>query len=652
MSTEKLIIELDAKTAKLDQALTLIDKKLDQIEKQTEKSDTALSKLGKTGGIVGAAVKTVAVAATAAASAITAIAVASASSNKEMENLARAAKLTKEEFQSLSFATEQYGVNAENISDISKDISDKLGEFATAGTGAFQDFVDVMGLTKAEGKELASQFQDMSSDQVIGELVRRMEDAGASTNQITFALESMGNDLSKLIPLFSNNSAELDKLRGSFDAANASMKITSSQSKDLQELSQGFNLMTKTASNAATSISATLAPVLTDFFEDVISIIPQAEQAIVDFINRFIEVESLNSIEAVNEEFERNTAIMQANQWAQDQLAEKVILTGSAQDAQIRALNEYNEAQARSEELIFKRIQLEEELEKKKLADAKTQDEINKNGSGGVTTGGSGTSGAIDEELENLKNRFKSEEELLADKYEKERGIAAGHKELLLQLENEYIEALMELDITEDERNQERFDAEIANQQDLLSKKLINEEEYLKNVDKLAVKYGKQDVKNTQTVNKQKETSEQVYADAALQIGDQLFEGNKALEAGLVVAKTGAAVMHQLGSGDPYTAFARGAAAAAIGALQLSQTLSATKGGGSISSPSSSSAGSTAGVEEFTGSVEVNETVTQGGSTSSTSSNITITADDTDELSIAFVNVLNRKIKAGELVLG
>jgi len=73
------------------------------------------------------------------------------------------------------------------------------------------------------------------------------------------------------------------------------------------------------------------------------------------------------------------------------------------------------------------------------------------------------------------------------------------------------------------------------------------------------------------------------YSSAANAINNAFLNENKAIKAGLIVADTAAAVMMQLSSGDPYTAFARAAAAAAMGAAQLANALSSSKGGGSVS---------------------------------------------------------------------
>ncbi len=293
MATESLIVELDAKTQKLDAKLKATDDRLKDLEQSTRNADITLAKMAKSAVKVGTALL-------AAASAVSAFVIANAKSVKELELLSRQTKLTVEDFKSLSFATKQYGINADQIADISKDLSDKLGEFSKVGTGAFQDFVDVVGLTKEEGQQLARFFENLSSEQVLGKMVSMMEQSGASANQMTFVMESMGNESSRLIPLFKNQSAELDKLRGQYDKINESMEITEEQQKALTELSTDWDLLTTALGNSATAISATLAPVLNDFINDVIKIVPNATQAIIDLFNTFKSAENINSIDAID----------------------------------------------------------------------------------------------------------------------------------------------------------------------------------------------------------------------------------------------------------------------------------------------------------------------------------------------------------------
>ena len=226
--------------------------------------------------------------------------VSSAKANRELSLLASQAKMATSEFRGLAFATEQYGISGEQIADISKDISDKVGEFATAGTGAFQDYADAMGLTKSQAVAVAQSFDGLSSEQVIGKVVEGLESVNATSNTTTFVLESLGNDLSKLTPLFSDNSKELERIRERFDAVNKSMAITASQSGDLNSVAESFGMMATSFGNASTAISASLAPQFDSFFNAVIDIVPKATNTIIDFINSFQDASAIKSITSLN----------------------------------------------------------------------------------------------------------------------------------------------------------------------------------------------------------------------------------------------------------------------------------------------------------------------------------------------------------------
>ena len=323
MSTQSLVVELDAKTQKLDAALKSTDQKLAKLERQTKKNDNSFKKFGATTLKSSKYLLNYATAASAAAAAVTAIAVASAKSYRSQELYARQLGKSVDEMNALTFATSQYGVSAEKMGDISKDLSDRFGEFSTAGTGAFQDLLDVMGLTKQEGIALSGELGEMSGDEALGAVVDMMEKAGKSTEQMVFVMESLAGDASLLIPVFANQSAELNKLSSAYKAANDQMKITGGQADDLRELATSFDLMKNTAGNAAISISATLAPTLTKFFQDTITLIPQAEQAIVEFLNRFIEVENKNTLDGVELSIKANTSELEEAEKELDEMQKR-----------------------------------------------------------------------------------------------------------------------------------------------------------------------------------------------------------------------------------------------------------------------------------------------------------------------------------------
>jgi hypothetical protein len=203
----------------------------------------------------------------AATVAFTAFAAAIGTSAKELEVMARQAGVTIEQFQAIQFATEKYTVTGEQFADITKDMSDKLGEFASVGTGPFQDYVDVMKLTSEQGAILADQLQHLAGPQAIQFLVSEMQKAEISGAQMTFVLESMGNDLSKLIPLFSDNGAELDKLTKKFEQLSGG--IDADTFREYKELSGNMGLAT---TSFKTFLAEALSPLIPAFNDASISI--------------------------------------------------------------------------------------------------------------------------------------------------------------------------------------------------------------------------------------------------------------------------------------------------------------------------------------------------------------------------------------------
>lgn len=276
-------------------------------EKDVKNLDTKMKGLGRTAD---GAVKTltkltkvaaaVAVAITAAATATAAMIKSSADARRETEQLARLVKVSADEFNALAFATKQYGVSAEQIADISKDIADRVGEFTAAGTGTFQDYVDVLNLTKEAAKEAAKEFQFMSGPEVIQKMVNEMEAANITGAQMTFVLESMGNDLSKLQPLFANNGEEIKRLTGGFDALNSELSITVQQADDLKLVSQNFDLMAGSAQASSLAISAALAPALNELFDSIINAAPTATQLILDLLGSITSAENIKNIKQLD----------------------------------------------------------------------------------------------------------------------------------------------------------------------------------------------------------------------------------------------------------------------------------------------------------------------------------------------------------------
>ena len=266
MASEKLIIELDAKTSKLDSKLKNTENRMDRLDDSTKRVDHSLSKIGK------AAVASAAI----AGAAIASLSIASARWARELEVASVRAGETVERMQALAFASNTVGISIEKLGDISKDTNEKIGEFMATGGGGFVDFIDVMRIGKAEARELAAEFQTMSGPAVLQEMVRQMEAAGISSNQMSFALEGVASDATDLIPLLRDNAKGLNDLTEEFVALGA--VLTQEEIDKIKKVGEEFNKLGQTFSSEGRQLVA-------EYSNEIITLIEWLSAAGTTFIN-------------------------------------------------------------------------------------------------------------------------------------------------------------------------------------------------------------------------------------------------------------------------------------------------------------------------------------------------------------------------------
>jgi hypothetical protein len=132
-----------------------------------------------------------------------------AKQTKEMSNLANAAGLDTGSLQAYAFATETVGINAEKLADISKDVFDKIGDYAATGGGEMKDFFENIG--NAAGLT-AEKLLKMSGPEALGAMKNAMDAANISAKQQVFYMEGIANDASYLIPLLAENGKQMKQL--------------------------------------------------------------------------------------------------------------------------------------------------------------------------------------------------------------------------------------------------------------------------------------------------------------------------------------------------------------------------------------------------------------------------------------------------------
>ena len=128
---------------------------------------------------------------------------------KELGNSAKAADMTVAAFQRGSFAAEKFGISQEKYGDILKDVNDRVGDFLISGAGPMVDFFEQIapkvGIT-------ADAFKGLSGQEGMALYVKSLEDANVSQQEMTFFMEAMASDSTRLVPLFKDNAKALKEM--------------------------------------------------------------------------------------------------------------------------------------------------------------------------------------------------------------------------------------------------------------------------------------------------------------------------------------------------------------------------------------------------------------------------------------------------------
>ncbi|MGR3498192.1 MAG: hypothetical protein ACU0E9_04760 [Limimaricola soesokkakensis] len=137
--------------------------------------------------------------------------IATARSANELTRMAQVANTSPAELQRMAAATRTVGIDADKLSDILKDVNDRIGDYIATGGGEMADFFEniapKVGVT-------AEQFRKLSGPDALQLYVSSLEKAGASQQDMTFYLEAMASDATALLPLLRDNGAEMARLSG------------------------------------------------------------------------------------------------------------------------------------------------------------------------------------------------------------------------------------------------------------------------------------------------------------------------------------------------------------------------------------------------------------------------------------------------------
>ena len=224
-----------ANDGKFGSNIQLASSKLSEFKNIASGSSLLLSGLFATGVIAGA-------------SALSQLTIEFAKTNAELATFASISNTSIESFQGLAVGAGVLGISQEKLADQLKDFNEKIGEFASVGSGGAKDFFEQIAVKTEHGaegaKKLAEEMSKMDGTTALQTYVNKLEEAGVNQQQMSFYLESMGSDLTQLMPLLIDNGKAWKDLADAAsdagviigdDAVEASLRMTAqTEALDMQ----------------------------------------------------------------------------------------------------------------------------------------------------------------------------------------------------------------------------------------------------------------------------------------------------------------------------------------------------------------------------------------------------------------------------------
>lgn len=357
----------------------------------------------------------------------------------EIENLARIAGTTTDEFQSLAFAAQGFGVQQDKLSDILKDVNDKIGDFIQTGAGPMADFFE--NIAPKIGVTI-DQFRGLSGPQALQLYISSLEKANVNQQEMTFYLEALASDATQLAPLFIGNANALGEFSKAAQAAGVIID------EDLIRKSAQMNRTWDAMMTAMQSRFVSFAATVMSGLDAIFGLTEEAQ----------IDISTKKLVGLTDELYKVEDRL--------NQLRARRDLPQNQTDRRQAGLTDL-EAQAEAErQAVFEELQIVE-AEAQRLQQAvarreaakKTLDSLSSGEGTGDTpeTPGGGTD-KLSAKLEALSESLMAERDVIMAEYEERRAIIdealereriqdSEHKDLMLRAQKEYADKMAALEL-------------------------------------------------------------------------------------------------------------------------------------------------------------------------------------------------------------
>ena len=177
---------------------------------------------------------------------------------RELLATSKALGISTNALQEWWYAAKTVGLEGDKVSDIFKDLSEKLGDAFLTGGGEAADVIERLGLNLEELVRL-------SPDKALERIAAQLDKLGDEDNKV-FVLESLASDASLLLPLLNSNAASLKRLQE--QARQRGVLVSEDDLAKLKATNDAFRQIGDRLTEFKNKLAADLAPTLTSVAND------------------------------------------------------------------------------------------------------------------------------------------------------------------------------------------------------------------------------------------------------------------------------------------------------------------------------------------------------------------------------------------------
>lgn len=226
----------------------------------------SMESVKKTAVSMGKGIAGIAAGVTASAATLTVFSKRQAAIADDLTNTSNAIGVNREALQVWQIGAERVGLSGEKMTDILRNVTKRMGEFASTGKGPAKDAFDALNLGAAD-------FQGLQPEEQMLRLAQSLEDLPKG-EQVAI-LEKLARDSSQIQPLLENNAAGLKAIE---EAARRDGALYSEEELDnLVKANDVYNDVSLKIQGLTRRIGAKLAPAVADVTDKLLTMFNQSD---------------------------------------------------------------------------------------------------------------------------------------------------------------------------------------------------------------------------------------------------------------------------------------------------------------------------------------------------------------------------------------